>query len=383
MRNSIDKRQKFNSFAFVFLIYIYSITTVFSLVTNQGITIVVISVLVIGPILLNNINHLKKRVISALLLELLVLIILLIHKQIYFSNSDEINNIFLQFLGLGTISILVGILDTDSYFVEKNFDYLSIVCFFTSFLYLVLIRGSFFYSMRFGYALLPSSIWFLCSYIKRRKIGWLLLFIVSVLLLMVYGSRGTLLSIGLLLVLMSVRFRWWWVLFFSLLFILFSDVFLRFLEGGVQWLAEISGARKVQGLLALFQGDIMDSSSGRDELYERCILLFKENPLGIGIGFWQSDPFMNGLYPHNIFLEIAVEFGIIGIFVFVIILGLLIVRLFRLDKSLFFPYAALFAICFGRLLVSSMYWSRPEFWLILSFFLFNFPRNKQEVLYRE
>lgn len=376
MDNTINKRQKLNSFAFVFLIFTYSLTTIFSLVADQRMVIIITSLVVIGPILLYNVKHLRICVILALLFELIILSILFVQKAIYSLNSDTIDEIILQLLGLGTISIMVGTLDVDSYYLEKNFSVLSIVCFFTSLIYLILIKGDFMLSMRFGYAMLPSSIWFLCLYIKNRKIGWLFLFFLTTLLLIVYGSRGTLICIALLLVLTAIKYRWWWVLFLSLLFVIFSGIFFQLLELGLNWLANVSGSRKILGLLAMFQGDIMDASSGRDILYDRCIQLFNDNPFGNGVGFWQNDPFMGGLYPHNIFLEIAVEFGVIGIFVLAIILILIIVRLFRLERSSFFPYAALISICFGRLMVSSVYWSRPEFWLVLSVFLFRLPRQR-------
>ena len=91
---------------------------------------------------------------------------------------------------------------------------------------------------------------------------------------------------------------------------------------------------------------------------------------------------MGGLYPHNILLEIAVEFGILGILIFSIILVTIIIKLFRLDLFSFFPYAALFSICFGRLMVSSTFWSRPEFWLIVSVFLFNTPQKQVLTAYQ-
>ena len=196
MNISFEKRQRINSFAFVFLIFVYSITTIFSLVANQGIVIILTSVVLLGPILLFNIKYLKKSIVYALLFEFIILVILLIHKNRYPFNSSTIDEIIMQLLGIGTLSIIIGTLHNNIAYVEKYFGALSILCFFTSFVYLILIRGSFLLSMRFGYAMLPSTVWFLCSYIKKRKIGWLLLFILATVLLITYGSRGTLLCIA-------------------------------------------------------------------------------------------------------------------------------------------------------------------------------------------
>lgn len=382
MNNSFEKKQRINSFAFVFLIFVYSITTIFSLVANQGIVIILTSVVLLGPILLLNIKYLKVNIVYALLFEFIILVILLIHKNRYPLNSSTIDEIIMQLLGIGTLSIVIGTLDNNIVYVEKYFGVLSILCFFTSFVYLILVRGNFLLSMRFGYAMLPSAVWFLCSYIKKRKVGWLLLFILATVLLITYGSRGTLLCIAMALVLIAVKCKWWWLLLFTLVFMVFSNVFFQLLEQGLQWLANLTGSRKILNLILLFQGDITDASSGRDTLYSRCIQLFHENPFGNGVGFWQSDSFMYGLYPHNILLEIAVEFGVFGILIFSIILVSIIIKLFRLDLFSFFPYAALFSICFGRLMVSSTFWSRPEFWLIVSVFLFNPPQKQGSTTYQ-
>ena len=123
----------------------------------------------------------------------------------------------------------------------------------------------------------------------------------------------------------------------------------------------------------------MDSSSGRDVLYERSLKLFFENPFGNGVGYWATDSVMNGLYPHNIFLQVASELGIIGLLTLLILTGFSVVRITRLKRDAFLFWAMLFSITYARLFVSSNFWERPEFWLLTGAMLFGSSYSEKQV----
>ncbi len=275
---------------------------------------------------------------------------------------------------IGTLGLLVGSSRIDLRYCERYLKVLMYICFVLSIIYLALIRGNFLLSMRFGYALLPSTIAFLYFYFKERKVLYLLLLFLSLVLLMAWGSRGALLVIILYLFLNLIKKQNWLLLIvFSLVIIVSWGFLMQLLEDFLYMVADLTGARKIESLLKLVSGDVemLEASSGRDVLYRHSIQLFMEKPFGCGVGFWSVDPIMNGLYPHNVFLQIATELGIIGLIVFVVGLIITIVRLFRLQNDAFLFLGMLFSIVFGRLLVSSTFWERPEFWLLLSASLFN------------
>jgi O-antigen ligase len=52
-------------------------------------------------------------------------------------------------------------------------------------------------------------------------------------------------------------------------------------------------------------------SSGREELYKQGIKIFMENPI-----FGGRILFFDGMYPHNIFLEIGMTMGIVGLILY-------------------------------------------------------------------
>ena len=90
---------------------------------------------------------------------------------------------------------------------------------------------------------------------------------------------------------------------------------------------------------------------------------------------------MNGLYPHNIFLQVASELGIIGLVALLMLLGLSAVRITLLNSDAFLFWAMLFSITYGRLLVSSTFWERPEFWLLTGAVLFGDLKHLGRVHY--
>lgn len=57
--------------------------------------------------------------------------------------------------------------------------------------------------------------------------------------------------------------------------------------------------------------------SGRDDLFEQAIALWKDYPL-LGVGLGRFDALTSSLYPHNFFLEILTEFGLVGFTMFAV-----------------------------------------------------------------
>lgn len=382
-----DRLIKYNSFTVVFLIFLYSITTIFSLFVNQGLIIIVLALMTVGPmIILNFTYNLRKQYILAFIFEILVLLVLLIEYMAYEHFHKAISTTIISFLGIGTLGLLVG---SSKIKLTYCIDYLksfALIGFFLSVAYLILIRGSFAYSMRFGYGLLPSSMAFLFFFFieskPKTKFIYLASFFLSFVMLMAWGSRGALLAIMLFFFIYLLKNKNWVLLFISLLLVILLWGFLMdIMEEIVSFVSEITGAKKIESILKVVSGEVelMDSSSGRDVLYERSLKLFFENPFGNGVGYWATDSVMNGLYPHNIFLQVASELGIIGLLTLLILTGFSVVRITRLKRDAFLFWAMLFSITYARLFVSSNFWERPEFWLLTGAMLFGSSYSEKQV----
>lgn len=380
---------KYNSFTVVLLIFLYSITTIFSLFVNQGFLIIILALVTVGPMIILNFTYdLRKQYILAFILEILILLVLVIEYVAYEHYHEAISSTLISFGGIGTLGLLVGCSRIKLTYCIDYLKSFAFIGFFLSVGYLILIQGSFAYSMRFGYGLLPSSMAFLFFFLieskPKTKFLYLLSFSLSFVLLMAWGSRGTLLAIMLFFFIYLIKNKNWVLLIISfLLVILLWSFLMDIMEGIVSFVSEITGAKKIESILKVVSGEVelMDSSSGRTVLYERSLDLFFQNPFGNGVGYWATDPIMNGLYPHNIFLQVASELGIIGLVALLMLLGLSAVRITLLNSDAFLFWAMLFSITYGRLLVSSTFWERPEFWLLTGAVLFGDLKHLGRVHY--
>jgi O-antigen ligase len=118
---------------------------------------------------------------------------------------------------------------------------------------------------------------------------------------------------------------------------------------------------------------IAESSSGRDQIYRSIWELIKQKPfIGHGIGILQST---SGYTAHNIFLQILVESGILGLLIWVFIWIYCFNKYNKISKSdkdgLYKVVTLIVSIAMGRLLISSDMWLRPEYWFAISM-LINF-----------
>lgn len=106
--------------------------------------------------------------------------------------------------------------------------------------------------------------------------------------------------------------------------------------------------------------------SQRDENWRLAWQMICESPIwGNGIGEYAN---RYGTWPHNLFLQIAVEFGVLGLPLIWNILKRLksacIDVVCRFDSALFYYVLCLSVV---RLMLSSYLWHLPEFWLFFFF----------------
>ena len=97
-----------------------------------------------------------------------------------------------------------------------------------------------------------------------------------------------------------------------------------------------------------------DNSVARIRIWKEAILKFKKNPVwgsGFGISYHDSVLNLDWVHPHNIFLEILTELGIVGFCIFLIFFGLIFAKVFLISKQIsdtarltffFYPLSLLF-----------------------------------------
>lgn len=222
------------------------------------------------------------------------------------------------------------------------------------------------YDVSTSYALVFPTI-FHISRLKEKKIYYLLI-ILELAIILLYGSRGPLLCVGsyilIRIILTKPKSAKAQLLKIMVIFLIIFSV-----VGYEQVINIISDISKSLGIssrtISLLTRSKISYNSGRDDLWEMVIDKIKEKPyLGWGVAGDQS--FMVS-YPHQLFLELVLHFGIIiGSF-----LGLWIVyKIMKKIITVRFQDKALVAfLCTGfiPLMLSDTYLDNVYFWLLMAF----------------
>ena len=202
------------------------------------------------------------------------------------------------------------------------------------FLAFVFVSSSREYIMSIGYALLLQMLIFIDAFLKNKKLYILPIIFLDLFLIVSIGSRGPLVS---LIVYFLIRILYSEIpkhrkylnvsllMFISLIFYMFDNQIYLLIKHIFDFL-NISS----RSIDLLIDGSFTDVSS-RYVIYTRTIELIEKSPiLGYGLtGGWQ-----NHEYPHNIFLEFSLSFGLfIGIVLSFLWVLLLVSGLKQKSKS--------------------------------------------------
>lgn len=230
--------------------------------------------------------------------------------------------------------------------------------------------------MGLGYHLLPVILIYIFFYLKHKKGFMLLLILINSFYLIIYGNRGASLSLIIFIILLYFIFykktlnkiiHLISITNIILISFIFKDKIKNILIDFSYFLLNILNINSyfLNKLILSLNKGLASSSSGRDIIYTNAIKFGNENWLfGNGIGSFR---YIYGLYPHNIFLEFYVQFGIFGVTILVCFLikvfGYLLLKNYKNKEILLF----LFSLSIPRLVLSSSFWERPEFWGLIAY----------------
>jgi O-antigen ligase len=238
--------------------------------------------------------------------------------------------------------------------------------------------------MGYGYKLaLPAflGIFIGFHYLKMR---WMIVFeVLSFLSLMMFASRSALLA-AVIFILIYI-FVWH---SFSVLTTLRRLVVFAFLLTlaylNIDWLmdnlfrytSEVSfrsyAIQKLNYFLASGSADEV-FFSGRIKIWNEALNMFYDQPgVGHGMGkFLQRFDY----YPHNIFLDVLVAYGILGFLVVLYFISRSVATLSHTVAESRIFGILLLALCFPKLLFSMMFISDTAFWCFFMLYLFPFARQ--------
>jgi len=121
-------------------------------------------------------------------------------------------------------------------------------------------------------------------------------------------------------------------------------------------------------------------TSGRDAVYNKALETIAVKPIS-GYGLFSYFNFTS--FPHNIFLEVLLQGGIIFLTVFLIILISILYKFYRIIRinKLFLIYTIIFSYPFIMLMFSGSYISNGLFWFMMSYIYSIDLKNVREIEY--
>lgn len=234
------------------------------------------------------------------------------------------------------------------------------------------------YSMSFGYALLFSTLFFLYQ-IKRtrgkKKITYFVYCCVCVLMIVSYGSRSPILCIGIYMLseIFFMRGMKRWKKFILGIATIGCSILLAF-EYKMILTVLINLLRRI-GVYSRSLGYFLERTTytGREKVWAAAVEKIMEKPLfGWGFGV---DTSIDGFYPHNFYLGLMLQYGIIIGIILGVIITILILKKIYIGKEHNAVLLLFFCCGFLPLLLSSEYLVWPTFWIFLSICLFEHKKR--------
>lgn len=254
------------------------------------------------------------------------------------------------------------------------------------------IFGEYTYSQEFTYGLLPVPIIIGNSLFEKFRLFDVLIFLTSIFFIFSLGARGPLVCVVLFLIikiLLMCKFKPKKAILINFFIISIIVPFYIYFYEILTYLLNI--LQKVglnsRTILRLIEGSFFEDNA-RNLLSKYSIDLIRENPLiGVGVGndrillgnkMGSSDIFSEavGWYPHNLFLEILLHFGIIiGGIIILALIKILYTTTFKNKNTDDTDIICIFiGLGLFPLLFSGSYITSPLFFSLLGFSLFQYKK---------
>lgn len=384
----ISKYKKVNALLVNLYLFQYGLLLSLSGYFESKILIIVFTLLILLYILFSGRIQVTRNLVLLFLLPLCMIIFKMPFEYPIFHDGINISkDILLSFLTIGISGIIIGSL----YFNSSDFIEQGYKVAWLNFVLIAYLPFTKYYSvtnivnyMSFGYAMLPTVLFsFMVFVAGRHKRASITLFVFSFLEMLIFGARGALFTL--------LVFCLFYFLFVSkmsyhkkvlvtflavILIFLLPKILLVLIDVLNQYSISSYSISKFSRLLE--QESLQEISSGRDALYMAAYDRILQHPIfGSPFNACYVDTGMD--YYHNIILDIIVTYGIVFFLVLSVAFFVKLFSLFKFeDINTKLVLLFIVSVPLGRLLLSSNFWGRPEFWVMLSV-LVNFRTHPKRV----
>ena len=228
------------------------------------------------------------------------------------------------------------------------------------------------YNLSLGYNVLLFVLPFLYSALKDKSLSGIIGSAIGISIILVGGSRGPFLDLGIFIiiyVLLRIQNSRNKILIISGVVLLFAALYLVY----PYLLMLLSTVFKRAGLTSRFISTLASGAitegSGRERIWHAAVEMIKSNPLGYGAmgSRHVMQEFIYVAHPHQVFLEMLIDFGVIIGSIIIVWLLVSSVRMFTMKGQ--DEWKAVFLVFFARacqLLVSVTFWHSIGLWGVLA-----------------
>ncbi len=219
------------------------------------------------------------------------------------------------------------------------------------------------YNMRFSY-ILSIALYFQTIELvnSKNKMLNLIFILVDIALILVYGSRGSILCYSIFLVIYILFNNK--KTFYKLLLIGGISAFYLYLDKVLQFIGYILERFNIMSRTLSLMISNIGHTSGRDIILEKSLELIGEHPV-FGLGVAGEFKYMNE-YPHNILLELFLHWGVVfGFAIFVILLFIIISSFIKAHSKNKLLLLVFISYGFVVLFFSGTYLSWDGFYILL------------------
>jgi len=243
------------------------------------------------------------------------------------------------------------------------------------------IQGRSEYDMVYSYQLVVLILIMLSTDLKKiRFIEWIII-LVGTIFILLYGSRGPLVIISVYMLLRYLKYLFQQSfklipLVLNITFFTFLTAMILFFNYMAVFLIEMISSIGIDSrtlYLVLNANQDIDFTSGRMELYIESLELILDKPI-FGYGVLGERSYFEGNYPHNIFLEIILHFGVFigGAILIYILIGSIKKFIYLRDQRFYF-FLLIFCMSIVHLSLSGTYLN--SLYIFLLFFLILYEKR--------
>lgn len=383
--NSKLSTEIINSYLLLAYLFANSITLPLKDLTNSGVPVYFFIGIIVTVSIFVNRNKSDFKTIFLIL----ILLILIFLNTLVVSYKTEATHWMIEFLKFGIIPLYLASTKLNLKQIFDAWTFFGIINFFIWVFYFKDVNDGKIDYMFYGVSLTYSFSIFIINLLilKYKRILFLFFTVISYVMLILLANRVAVIIATLLIILFllyrSLKTKAYRILSLIILilsYVIYKEIFTVLLL--VKKVTDNFGFNSyfLNKAIFLMNNGIEAASSGRDNLYVLSLEILKNSSyLPNGIGYFQYKT--GEIYPHNIFLDLMVSFGFLGILIFLSFTLWVIVNLYKYKDNKYRLFViSLIVIVSIRLMFSGTYITEIPLWITIGI-LFN--QNFKKSLHKE